>query len=57
MEPRPRCPVHDRAMVVEDHDSAYGQTVWVCPVYGQGCREVGYTGPSDSDIYRREYAG
>lgn len=52
----PRCPVHDRAMMVEDRDSAYGQILWVCPVFDQGCREVGRTGPADSDIYRREDA-
>lgn len=57
MEPNPVCPVHRRPMVLEDMDSAYGQGVWVCREYAAGCREVAYTGPSDSDIYRREYAG
>lgn len=57
IEPAPRCPTHNRRMVVEEHDRAYGQTVWVCPVYDQGCREFGWTGPTDSDIYRMEYAG
>lgn len=57
MDETPRCPVHGSAMVLDDMDRAYGQGVWVCRQYAAGCEEVGYTGPSDSDIYRREYAG
>lgn len=57
MESAPKCPVHNTTMVLEDLDSAYGQGVWMCRRYSEGCDEVGYTGPSDSDIYRREYAG
>lgn len=57
MEPTPKCPVHNQRMEIEDVDRAYGQATWLCPQFFRGCREVAYTGPSDADILRREYAG
>lgn len=57
----PRCPIHNRAMYVEDSDPFYGQAVWCCPLRNHvsdpdpGCLETVYTGPSDQEIYRREH--